>query len=80
MFVMSAHFTAGLPAERRALAGVVRCLVATGDQAAAETVYRRLIASGAAEPDLLAQVRTALRAGNGAAPVAHESALPEAAR
>jgi TolA-binding protein len=80
MFVMSAHFTAGLPAERRALAGVVRCLVATGDQAAAETVYRRLIASGAAEPDLLAQVRTALRASNGAAPVAHESALPEAAR
>jgi TolA-binding protein len=80
MFVTSAHLTAGLPAERRALAGVVRCLVATGDQAAAETVYRRLIASGAAEPDLLAQVRTARRASNGAAPVAHESALPEAAR
>jgi TolA-binding protein len=80
MFVTSARFTAGLPAERRALAGVVRCLIATGDQATAETVYRRLIAAGAAEPDLLARVRSALRASNGAAPVAHESALPEAAR
>jgi tetratricopeptide (TPR) repeat protein len=32
MFVTSAHFTSGLPAERRALVGVVRCLVATGDR------------------------------------------------
>jgi tetratricopeptide (TPR) repeat protein len=80
MFVMSAQFTAGLPGERRALAGVVRCLVATGDQAAAETAYRRLIALGAAEPDLLLQIRTTQRASNGSAPVAHESALPEAAR
>jgi tetratricopeptide (TPR) repeat protein len=86
MFVTSAHFTAGLPAEARALVGVVRCLVATGDRAAAEAVYRGLLSSGATEPNLLAQARTALgagrrgsavsppdRAGNGA------SALPAAA-
>ncbi len=82
MFVTSAHFTAGLPAERRALVGVVRCLVATGDRASAEAVYRRLMSSSATEPDLLAQARTALRA-NGRPPAVHgngESALPKAAR
>jgi TolA-binding protein len=83
MFVTSAHFTAGLPAERRALVGVVRCLVATGDRASAEVIYRRLMSAGTTEPDLLAQARTALRgngghdaAGRGAA----ESALPKAVR
>ena len=65
MFVASAHFTTGLPAERRALVGVVRCLVATGDRASAEAIYKRLSSTGATEPDLLAQARTALR-GNGA--------------
>jgi TolA-binding protein len=83
MFVTSAHFTAGLPAERRALVGVVRCLVATGDHAAAETIYGRLASSGATEPDLLAQARIALRArghGNGGSPAEAESALPRAAR
>jgi len=65
MFVTSAHFTAGLPAERRALVGVLKCLVATGDRASAEAIYRRLSASAATEPDLLAQARTALRS-NGA--------------
>jgi tetratricopeptide (TPR) repeat protein len=82
MFVTSAHLTAGLPDERRALVGVVRCLVATGDRAGAETVYRRLLSSGAAEPDLLAQARTALRAnghGNGGSP-SGRSAPPSAVR
>jgi tetratricopeptide (TPR) repeat protein len=79
MFVASAHFTTGLPAEQRALVGVLRCLVATGDRAAAEALYRRLLSSGAIEPDLFAQARAALRRaeeprGNG------ESALPKAAR
>ena len=84
MFVASAHFTAGLPAERRALVGAVRCLVATGDRASAEAIYRRLLSSGATEPDLLAQARTALRAGghgNGSSPPGNgESALPKATR
>jgi TolA-binding protein len=65
MFETSAFYTTGLPAERRALVGVLRCLVATGDRTGAEAIYGRLTASGAAEPDLLAQARTALRA-NGA--------------
>lgn len=79
MFVASAHFTTGLPAERRALVGVLRCLVATGDRAGAEAIYRRLAASGVTEPDLLRQARTALRA-NGAAGGGGESALPGAVR
>jgi hypothetical protein len=70
----------GLPAERRALVGVVRCLVATGDRSGAEAIYRRLMASGATEPDLLAQARTALRASNGGHGGGGESALPGAAR
>jgi hypothetical protein len=82
--VASAHFTAGLPAERRALVGVVRCLVATGDRTAAEAVYRRLQSSGTTEPDLLAQARTALRPGghgNGRSPGGNgRSALPKAVR
>jgi hypothetical protein len=83
MFVASAHFTAGLPAERRALVGVVRCLAATGQRASAEAVYRRLLSSGTIEPDLLSQARTALRANGGPAPAARgagESALPRAVR
>jgi tetratricopeptide (TPR) repeat protein len=78
MFVTSAHFTTGLPAERRALVGVVRCLVATGDRAGAEAIYRRLMATGTTDPDLLAQARTALRTGG--ATGGGESALPSAAR
>jgi hypothetical protein len=91
MFVTSAHFTAGLPAERRALVGVLKCLVATGDRASAEGIYRRLSASGATEPDLLAQARTALRSngathgngngnGNGHGNGNGESALPKSTR
>lgn len=78
MFVTSANFTTGLPAERRALVGVVRCLVVTGDRAGAEAVYRRLMASGTSDPGLLAQARTALRASGAAG--GRESALPGAAR
>ena len=84
MFVASAHFTTGLPAERRALVGVVRCLVATGDRTSAEAVYRRLLTSGTTEPDLLAQARTALGTGghgNGNSPPRNgESAPPKAVR
>jgi len=79
MFVASAHFVTGLPGERRALVGVLRCLVATGDRAGAEAIYRRLARSRATEPHLLAQARTALRTG-GASDGGRESALPGAAR
>jgi tetratricopeptide (TPR) repeat protein len=83
MFVTSAHFTTGLPAERRALVGVVQCLVATGRRPAAEAVYRRLMSSGATEPEILAQARTALSANGGPLPAPRgggESALPTIAR
>jgi tetratricopeptide (TPR) repeat protein len=67
MFVTSAHLTAGLPAERRALVGALQCLVATGDRASAEVIYRRLQQAGSTEPQLLAQAREALRAAGASA-------------
>ncbi len=81
MFTTSANLTAGLRAERRALVGVLRCLVATGDRAGAETIYRRLRSAGVAEPELLAQARAALH-GPGAAADDNTGAstLPRAAR
>jgi tetratricopeptide (TPR) repeat protein len=63
MFVTSAHLTAGLPAERRALVGALQCLVATGDRASARKIYRRLADSGTTEAPLLAQAREALAGG-----------------
>jgi tetratricopeptide (TPR) repeat protein len=82
MFVTSAHLTAGLPAERRALVGALQCLVATGDRASAEAIYRRLQQAGSTEPQLLAQAREALRAPGAAAREGGgaESALPATAR
>jgi TolA-binding protein len=69
MYLTSAHLTAGSAAERRALVGAVRCLVATGDRASAEVIYRRLLESSATEPELLAGARQALRAAGSAVPV-----------
>jgi tetratricopeptide (TPR) repeat protein len=62
LYLTSARLTAGSAAERRALVGAVRCLVATGDRAAAEAIYQRLQASSATEPEHLAVVRQALQA------------------
>jgi pentatricopeptide repeat protein len=72
MFLMSALFTKGSPAEGRALAGVVQCYVATGDRDAAEAYYRQMRAAGV-ETSALAEASRAL---NGGAP----SALPRRAR
>ena len=80
MFKTSANLTAGLPAERRALVGVLRCLVATGDRAGAETIYRRLRSAGAAEPELLAQAQAALYGRGAAGDNAGASMLPRAVR
>ena len=79
MFTTSANLTAGLRAERRALVGVLRCLVATGDRAGAETIYRRLRSAGAAEPELLAQARAALHGPGAAEDNTGASTLPRAA-
>jgi len=80
MFKTSANLTAGLPAERRALVGVLRCLLATGDRAGAETIYRRLRTASAAEPELLAQARAALYGPGAAGDNAGASMLPRAVR
>jgi tetratricopeptide (TPR) repeat protein len=73
MFMTSAFFTKGSPTEGRALAGAVRCFIATGDRTAAEALYRELQATGAQEA-VVAEARRALDAA--AAP----SALPRGTR
>ena len=73
MFLMSALFTKGSPAEGRALAGAVQCYVATGDHTAADTYYRQMQAAGADE-SALAEARRALEGAQA------QSALPRAAR
>jgi hypothetical protein len=66
MYLTPAHLTPGSAAERRAQLGAIRCLVAVGDRPSAETIYRRLQASSATEPDVLAGARQALGIGGGA--------------
>jgi tetratricopeptide (TPR) repeat protein len=73
MFVISAMFTKGSPAERRALIGAMQCYVAAGDRNTAEGLYRQLQAGGAEEP-VLAEARRALKI------VPAESALPRSTR
>ena len=45
----------------RALLGAVQCLAGSGDRAFAEAIYRRLLASDAVEPELLAHARQAIQ-------------------
>jgi tetratricopeptide (TPR) repeat protein len=73
MFVISAMFTKGSPAERRALIGAMRCYVAIGDRNTAQGLYRQLQSSGA-EESVLAEARRALDI------VPTESALPRSTR
>jgi tetratricopeptide (TPR) repeat protein len=47
----------------RALMGAVRSLVAVGDRAAAEAVFRRLVESSGAEPEILAEASKVFRPG-----------------
>jgi TolA-binding protein len=61
MYLTAAHLTAGTTAERRALVGAVRCLVALGDRPAAEAIYRRLLESSTTEPEHIANARQALQ-------------------
>ncbi|MGH7385414.1 MAG: tetratricopeptide repeat protein [Candidatus Rokuibacteriota bacterium] len=61
MYLTAAYLAPESRWGRRALVGAVRSLVAAGDRASAEAIYRRLLGSSATEPDLLAQARKALR-------------------
>ena len=47
----------------RALMGAVRSLVAVGDRAAAETVFRRLVESSGAQPEILTEASKVFRPG-----------------
>jgi len=47
--------------EPRALLGAVQCLTGSGDRTFAEAVYRRLLASDAVDPELLAHAREAIQ-------------------
>jgi TolA-binding protein len=48
----------------RALLGAVQCLAGSGDRVFAEAIYRRLVASGAVEPELLANAQKAIQTLN----------------
>ncbi|HET7341440.1 MAG TPA: tetratricopeptide repeat protein, partial [Methylomirabilota bacterium] len=71
MFALSATLTAGSPTEPRALVGALRSFVATGDRAAAERVYQRLLAAQATDRAVLTEARRALDRDDAA-----QSALP----
>jgi TolA-binding protein len=45
----------------RALLGAVQCLTGSGDRTFAEAIYRRLLASDAVDPELLAHARKAIQ-------------------
>lgn len=66
MFQTSARFTAGSPAERRALAAALPCAKAIGDRRTVETIHRRLQQAGATDTQPEEAPR-ALRASGGAA-------------
>jgi TolA-binding protein len=73
LYLAAADFAPGSGFERQALLGAVQSLVATGDRASAELVFRRL-ESSAAEPALLAEARKALSNGAVPSPSASEKA------
>ncbi len=68
MYLTTARLTPEAPRGHRALVGAVQSLVATGDRAAADRIYQRLVQSGTAEPALVAEASRALRAPAGSRP------------
>jgi TolA-binding protein len=63
-FLTAAYLNPDSTWGQRAQLGAVRGLVATGDRATADAIYRRMEASSATDPDLLRRARAALEAGN----------------
>lgn len=62
-FLTVAYLNADSTWGQRAQLGALQGLLATGDRAAAEAVYRRMQASSATDPDVLGRARDALAAG-----------------
>jgi tetratricopeptide (TPR) repeat protein len=63
-FLTAAYLNADSPWGQRAQLGAVQGLLATGDRPAADAIYRRMEASSATDPNLLAKARAALAAPN----------------
>lgn len=60
-YLTAAYVAADSTWGQRALLGALQSLLATGDRMAANAIYRRMRASSAIDPDLLAQARNALQ-------------------
>ena len=63
-FLTAAYLNPASVWGQRAQLGAVQGLVATGDRATADAIYRRMEASSATDPELLARAHAALEAGN----------------
>ena len=61
-YLTAAHVSADSPWGQRAELGALQGLLATGDRAAADAIYRRMLTSSTTDPDLLTQARNALQA------------------
>jgi hypothetical protein len=61
MYLTAAYLAPG--SQGRALMGAVRSLVAVGDGASAEKVFRRLVESSGEEPEILTQASKVFRPG-----------------
>ncbi|HEX4995655.1 MAG TPA: tetratricopeptide repeat protein [Methylomirabilota bacterium] len=61
MYLTAAYLAPG--SQGRALMGAVRSLVAVGDRASAEAVFRRLVESSGEEPEILTQASKVFRRG-----------------
>lgn len=63
-YLTAAYVDTNSPWGQRAQLGAVQGLLATGDRAAADAIYRRMLSSGATDPALLTRARDALLAPN----------------
>jgi TolA-binding protein len=61
MYLTAAHLAP--ESQGRALMGAVRSLVAIGDRASADAIFRRLVESSGAEPEILTQASKVFRPG-----------------
>jgi TolA-binding protein len=74
MYLAAVDVAPGSPFEHQALLGAVQSLVAIGDHASAEVVYRRLRESSGTDPALVAEAQKALSNGAVRSPSVSEKA------